>query len=133
MEGGRTVALRKDTDPQHRWLVASTHEVSRQDAAYVAEFGVLEWDMIRRDPNGHAEALDTYCAQCRRPYDDVADEVCEPAVDGYAHLIGGPIGRRKRIHDHDCAAFGCNPVIGQVQAEALRRLAANPAPYRVAL
>lgn len=121
------MAQRKDTDPNHQWDVASVHRVSAADAATTARYGQLYHDML--DAAGWSNALETYCSQCRRPYDDVADQPCE-AADGWEHLIGGPRGRRKRLHDHDCNLFGCNPTLTPVQAEALRRLAADPTPWR---
>lgn len=43
--------------------------------------------------------LEVYCKACRRPHADVADVPCE-ALESKDHLIGGPIGtRRKRTEE----------------------------------
>ncbi|MEU8272589.1 hypothetical protein AB0B89_36250, partial [Sphaerisporangium sp. NPDC049002] len=53
------------------------------------------------------DVIETYCEQCRRPYDDVVGEPCI-AADTTVHLRGGPIGeRKKRIHRHNCELLGC--------------------------
>lgn len=55
------------------------------------------------------DVLETYCRQCRRPWDDVSGQPCA-AAENRDHLIGGPTGeRKKRKHPyHDCAEFGCD-------------------------
>jgi hypothetical protein len=64
-------------------------------------------------------ALEVYCAECRRPYEDVEGVICEAAASN-EHLRGGPIGERaKRKHMyHDCEEVGCPP---EVRPDASRR------------
>jgi hypothetical protein len=47
--------------------------------------------------------LEVYCKACRRPHEDVADAPCEALGSKTKdHLIGGPIGtRKKRTEDDD--------------------------------
>jgi hypothetical protein len=54
------------------------------------------------------DVLEVYCANCRRPWDDVADEACSAVINN-EHLRGGPIGeRKKRKHNHNCELLGCD-------------------------
>lgn len=92
----------------HRWVAAAT--VPLDDAQ--AKRAVLRHSVWT---NGQTrfDVLETYCSQCRRPFDDVADEPCVAATST-EHLRGGPIGtRRKRKHNHNCAILGCWDDIGR--------------------
>lgn len=63
------------------------------------------------DPDLKVDALDVYCGECKRPYDDVADQACE-AAESNEHLRGGPLNgeRAKRKHRyHDCEELRCFP------------------------
>lgn len=85
----------------HVWVVANIHEVTPKQAyrAYLRH--------SIRVQDARLDVLETYCKQCRRPWEDVADQPCE-AASGNEHLRGGPIReRKKRKHRHDCGAFGC--------------------------
>lgn len=112
---------RKPPSPLHTWVGASTHPLDARDAATAARHG-----RVKVAVDTVVDVLDVYCAACRRPYDDVADAVCE-ASKSNDHLIGGPTGtRRKRVHDHDCVLFGC--VMTPEEAAWLRAAAASPVP-----
>ncbi|MBO2461704.1 hypothetical protein [Actinomadura violacea] len=89
----------------HVWVGAATVGLSDQQARWA----VLRHSVrIPVQESFKIPILEVYCAECRRPYDDVADEPCV-AADKRAHLIGGPIGtRKKRSHAHNCELLGCN-------------------------
>lgn len=62
---------------------------------------------IRLPKQTQIMVVETYCRECRRPFDDVADEECT-AASSTEHLRGGPIGvRKKRKHVHNCELLGC--------------------------
>jgi hypothetical protein len=110
---------RKPPSPLHQWVGASTHPLDARAAAFANRHG-----RVRIDVDTVVDVLDVYCCACRRTYDDVADAVCVAAKSN-EHLIGGPTGTRKRrVHDHDCALYGC--VLTDAEAAALRQAAANP-------
>lgn len=94
-----------DAADKHQWVVAATVEVDVQYARRAVLRG-----SIRLPERARIDALETYCAVCRRPWDDVFDEPCE-AADSNEHLRGGPIGVRKKRkqfrHHHDCSRYGC--------------------------
>lgn len=91
----------------HVWIAAATVGLDARQARRA----VLRHS-VRIPRELKIDVLEVYCSQCRRPWDDVADELCE-AAESNGHLRGGPIGeRRKRKHnhpDHNCTAFGCDP------------------------
>lgn len=87
---------------QHVWVGAATIPLDDKQARRA----VLRHS-VRIPANLKIPILETYCDQCRRPWDDVCDEPCE-AYASNEHLRGGPIKeRRKRKHGHDCQAVGC--------------------------
>lgn len=110
---------RKPVSPLHTWVGAALVRLDTRAASQGNRHG---W--VKVDVDTSVDVLDVYCSACRRTYDDVADIPCE-AADSNTHLIGGPIGtRKKRVHDdHDCTLFGCDPSAAEL-AE-LRRLAAG--------
>jgi DNA primase len=91
-----------------------------------AAYDRLRWTVVDVEDNGEVEevfcavvpdtgtfALEDYiwthnCSQCRRTWDDVADEPCIAATSN-EHLRGGPIGERKKRahHRHNCELLGC--------------------------
>jgi hypothetical protein len=87
----------------HTWVGAATIALDDRQALRA----VLR-HCVRHPRDLRIDILDVYCSQCRRPWTDVADELCE-AADGNEHLRGGPIGQRKKRahHKHNCAALGC--------------------------
>lgn len=89
---------------QHVWVAAATVELDVRQARRA----VLRHS-VRIPKEYRITVLDVYCAQCRRTWDDVADEVCVAAASN-EHLRGGPIGeRKKRKHNHRCDLLGCEP------------------------
>jgi hypothetical protein len=116
---------RKPVSPLHSWVGAALIPLDGRAAAQGNRHG-----RVRGYVDEDYDVLDVYCATCRRSYDDVADVPCE-AAEGNSHLIGGPIGtRKKRVHDdHDCTLFGCDP--SPAELAELRRLAAGGVRHHV--
>ncbi|CCH79077.1 hypothetical protein BN12_40047 [Nostocoides japonicum T1-X7] len=71
---------------EHQWRAAVTVPVSERQA----RLGLIR-GRLHLPERQTVSVEDVYCASCRRPFDDVADEPC---VVG-RHLHGGPIGTRK--------------------------------------
>ncbi|MFD0352897.1 hypothetical protein ACFVHW_03995 [Streptomyces sp. NPDC127110] len=67
----------------HVWIIAAEIKVEER-IAKLADFrgSFTTVDGTRID------ALEVYCRNCRRPYEDVADRDCEAQIDN-RHLIGG--------------------------------------------
>lgn len=87
----------------HTWVAAATVELDERQA----KRAVLRHS-VRIPAELKIDVLETYCAECRRPYDDVAGEPCIAATNN-EHLRGGPIGeRKKRKHHHRCDLLGCD-------------------------
>ena len=88
----------------HVWVVAATITLSDGLAKQAERRGT-----VRIPEDTKIDVLETYCAQCRRPYEDVAGANCE-AAESRDHLIGGPTGeRKKRKHPfHDCGQYDCH-------------------------
>lgn len=82
--------MSKAIKSDHVWVVAATVTLSDVLARQAARRGT-----VRLAASTKIEALETYCDQCRRPFDDVANEPCIAAVNR-DHLIGGPTGERKK-------------------------------------
>lgn len=89
--------------PDHEWVGATTVDLSDQQVRQANLRGSI------RVTDTRVDVLEAYCKNCRRPYDDVADEQCIAATTR-EHLHGGPIGvRAKRAHRyHDCWQEGCD-------------------------
>lgn len=96
------------TTTTHEWVVAANIPVDPKAAKRAVDRQSVRAHML--DPDLKIDALEVYCDNCRRPYDDVADMVCEVATSN-EHLRGGPLGERaKRTHlYHDCETVGCFP------------------------
>lgn len=94
---------------EHVWVAAATVDLDGRQA----KRAVLRHS-VRIPKQAKINVLEVYCAECRRPWDDVADEPCV-AVTNNEHLRGGPIGeRRKRRHDrHRCDLLGCDVAGGE--------------------
>jgi hypothetical protein len=87
----------------HVWVGAATVALDPR----LAHRAVLRHS-VRYPRDLKIDILEVYCSQCRRPWDDVADELCEAAKSN-EHLRGGPIGeRKKRRHAHRCDLLGCD-------------------------
>jgi hypothetical protein len=94
-----------DYAAMHHWVIASTVEVTPRQARRAVLRG-----SVRMPEKVRIDALEVYCKECRRPWDDVVTEPCAAAA-GTEHLRGGPIGERKKRkqyrHEHDCARYDC--------------------------
>lgn len=95
-------------EQHHQWVIAATIDVSEPIARRGVQRGT-----VRIPADTKIDVMDTYCAMCRRTYEDVGDGPCSAAVIGTEHLRGGPIGTRaKRNHpQHDCVATGCEHAV----------------------
>jgi hypothetical protein len=71
---------------EHLWVHAATIPVNMRDAAYGNRRGVY-----RVPANTKVNVHDTYCEQCRKPYNEVSGKPC--ILTPWIH--GGPIGTRK--------------------------------------
>ncbi|KWX02229.1 hypothetical protein LI90_3272 [Carbonactinospora thermoautotrophica] len=74
----------------HEWVVDATIDVDEKTARYANFRG-----SFRTKAQQRIDVLDVRCKLCRRSIDDVADQPCEAKIDN-SHLIGGPIGERKK-------------------------------------
>jgi len=74
----------------HDWVVAAEVHVDAKIAKHANLRG-----SFRTAEGQRIMALETYCAACRRPFDDVADEPCAALINN-EHLRGGPIGERAK-------------------------------------
>jgi hypothetical protein len=88
---------------QHQWVVATEVDVDERRARRAVNRGT-----VRVAADTKVDALDVYCAMCRRSFDDACDTPCS-AAESTEHLRGGPIGERaKRKHPHHvCEEVGC--------------------------
>lgn len=97
-----------DKADQHQWVIAATVDATPAQASRAVLRG-----SVRFPERTRIDALEVYCAGCRRPWSDVVDEPCIAATTNGTpeHLRGGPIGeRRKRKqypHAHDCNVYAC--------------------------
>lgn len=90
---------------QHQWVIAATIGVEEPIARKGVQRGV-----VRIAAETKIDVMETYCAMCRKTYEDVADIPCSAAV-GTEHLRGGPIGvRAKRGHAAAVAVTQLAPV-----------------------
>lgn len=95
-----TPMSRKTSEGHHNWVIATAVEVPENIARRGVQRGV-----VRLSGPITFDVMDTYCGTCRQAYIDVADQPCK------GNVIGGPVGeRKKRRHDHNCAAAGCEPI-----------------------
>lgn len=72
---------------QHTWVAAATVGLTDRLALRASRTGRFEVPERTR-----IEALETYCARCRLPYERAAGRPCTPTE----WLRGGPIGERKK-------------------------------------
>jgi hypothetical protein len=63
---------------------------------------------IRIAKETKVEVLEVYCVQCRRPFEDVEGQSCI-AAQSREHLIGGPIGERKKRKTGDAEGQASGP------------------------
>src|SRR5262245_50886601 len=94
-----------DYSEAHVWVAAATVPLDLRQA----KRAVLRHNVHLPDKTV-VNVLEVYGEQCRRPWDDVADEACQAALSN-EHLRGGPIGERKKRahHRHNCELLGCDP------------------------
>lgn len=77
----------------HSWMVAATMRIPPGLAKAAFRRGTYKVPDLTK-----VHVQEIYCAECRRPFEVVAASVCEATADR-SHLIGGPIGeRKKRVH-----------------------------------
>ncbi|RZU28311.1 hypothetical protein EV284_6477 [Streptomyces sp. BK022] len=82
-ETKRPARKKKKDDLSHVWVVAAEVEVEPKIAKMADSKGSF------KTPEGmRVDALDVYCRECRRPYDEVRGEDCAAKIDN-RHLIGG--------------------------------------------
>lgn len=67
----------------HVWVVAAELPVS----AAVAKYADFRGSFVTKAAQP-VTALEVYCKDCKRPYEDVADQDCAAKIDN-KHLIGG--------------------------------------------
>lgn len=88
----------------HQWVIAATIDVDERIARKGHQRGVV------RMPDGLTiDVMETYCAMCRKTYEDISDAPCSAAAST-EHLRGGPIGVRAKRNGSAVAAA---PVIEQ--------------------
>ncbi|MFD3815131.1 hypothetical protein ACFWRZ_08695 [Streptomyces rubiginosohelvolus] len=83
-------AAEPDLSLAHVWIVAAEIKVEER-VAKLADFR----GSFTTDQGTRVDALEVYCRQCRRPYEDVADSDCEAQIDN-RHLIGGDQSQRAK-------------------------------------
>lgn len=69
------------------------------------------------------DALEVYCQECRRPYDEAADQPCEAKINN-EHLIGGDQSvraKRKRVALPDNAVIVPGPRFNRRGLDAVLR------------
>ncbi|MFF4818924.1 hypothetical protein ACFY2K_30590 [Kitasatospora sp. NPDC001309] len=76
------------SSPIHEWVIAAYVPVDTQGAAYARRRGVY-----RVPATTKIRSADVMCIRCRRPYDEVYEQLCAGS-DPMLH--GGPLGTRKR-------------------------------------
>ncbi|MFI5859355.1 hypothetical protein [Streptomyces parvulus] len=74
----------------HVWIIAAEIKVEER-VAKVADFR----GSFTTDAGTRVDALEVYCRNCRRPYEDVAENDCEALIDN-RHLIGGDQSQRAK-------------------------------------
>lgn len=77
------VPSRTGKDLSHTWIGAAEVPLT----AKVAKHAALRLS-YRADAGDKIDVLEVYCRECKRPYDDVADQPCSAKIDN-RHLIGG--------------------------------------------
>ena len=101
----------------HRWVIAADVNVSEAVARHAAFRG-----SFRSAEGLRIDALEVSCRMCRRPFDDVAGQECEAAINN-EHLRGGPIGERKKRKivewDRENAEHITGPTINRRGIEAV--------------
>lgn len=107
----------------HVWVIATLYDATAKQArrAFLRH-------SVHVEKGERLDALDVYCKQCRRTWDDVADELCV-AAQGNEHLRGGPIGERKKrkAHSfHDCLSVGCPGVNGEYLEQVREKRGDDP-------
>lgn len=91
---------------QHQFVIAATIDVTEQLARKGHQRGV-----VRLPTATKVDVMEAYCANCRKSYEDVADQPCAVAAIGNEHLRGGPIGVRAKRTGAAAAVSIVQPVI----------------------
>lgn len=86
----RTCVCGKVANVAHDWVVTAVVSVSEKVAKHANLRGSFRTDALQR-----VDSLEVYCEDCRRPFDDIADQACEAKADN-THLIGGDPGVRAK-------------------------------------
>jgi hypothetical protein len=81
----------QENSAHHHFVIAATIDVTEQLARKGHQRGV-----VRLPAQTRVDVMEAYCANCRKSYEDVADQPCSVAVEGNEHLRGGPIGVRAK-------------------------------------
>lgn len=123
----------QENSAHHNFVIAATIDVSEQLARKGHQRGVVKLPAETR-----VDVMEAYCANCRKTYEDVADQPCSVAVLGNEHLRGGPIGvRAKRTGTAAAAATSIvqpvirpRPTLRPVPAPAAPRPGPRQAPVR---
>ncbi|WP_425818816.1 hypothetical protein [Streptomyces sp. DT224] len=92
-QGGPTppVAVKpQEQDLAHVWIIAAEIKVEER-IAKIADFR----GSFMTETKTRVDALEVYCRNCRRPYEDVAGIDCEAQIDNQ-HLIGGDQSQRAK-------------------------------------
>lgn len=74
----------------HVWIIAAEIKVEERLAKLADHRG-----SITTVAGTRVDALEVYCRNCRRPYEDVAGNDCEAQIDN-RHLIGGDQSQRAK-------------------------------------
>ncbi|GAA3500980.1 hypothetical protein GCM10019016_080870 [Streptomyces prasinosporus] len=85
-----TAAEELDQALAHAWIVAAEIKVEER-VAKLADFR----GSFTTVAGTRVDALEVYCRNCRRPYEDVAEDDCEALIDN-RHLIGGDQTQRAK-------------------------------------
>jgi hypothetical protein len=88
---GTGTSTTEPKDAPHEWVLAANVPVTDRQMRYALLRGSLPLASRTK-----IEAIEGFCKNCRRPYEDVADEPCVYALGQNEHLRGGPIGERKK-------------------------------------
>lgn len=95
-----------EPDLSHKWVIATVVPVDFKTARYADYQGSFQ------TPAGvRVDTLEVYCANCRRPLDDVADLPCE-AKKNNDHLIGGDQSVRAKRKPRPVIPEGASLVAG---------------------
>ena len=107
-----------DVDLSHRWGIAAMVEVDPMTAK-IADFR----GSVKLPEATRIDALEVYCQNCRRPYDEAASDACAAKINN-EHLIGGDQSvraKRKMVALPANAVVVPGPRVNRVGMAALLR------------